>query len=89
MSAAPPSYEESQYGNRQIEDAEDQHPIGHQPYTPRYPVYNFDERIEAVPAEAVVENGGGRRGNGGASGCVAGSNSHSAKIMEKVDNWNH
>lgn len=80
---APPSYEESQYGNRQIEEAEDQHPIGQQLYTPRYPVYNFDQSVEQEPVEpTVVMETDGRRGG-------AGCGSHSAKIMEKVDNWNH
>uniref|UniRef100_A0A336MDB3 CSON015362 protein n=1 Tax=Culicoides sonorensis TaxID=179676 RepID=A0A336MDB3_CULSO len=39
---APPSYEESMYGSVQIEDPEDEHPIGKNSFTPRYPVYHFD-----------------------------------------------
>ncbi|KAJ6635048.1 Arrestin domain-containing protein 3, partial [Pseudolycoriella hygida] len=39
----PPSYEETVGGHRSIDDDE-QHPIGHQPYVPRYPVYNFNDQ---------------------------------------------
>lgn len=66
---APPSYEESLYGNRQIEDAEDQHPIGQQAYNPRYPVYHFTEPQTAP--QTTTEN------------------SHPAKLLEKIENWNH
>lgn len=54
LSIAPPSYEEFMYGSVQIEDPEEQHTLGKKPYTPRYPVYHFENNnLEANRSEST------------------------------------
>lgn len=33
------------YGSVQIEDPEETHPLGKNAFTPRYPVYHFDQTL--------------------------------------------
>lgn len=33
------------YGSVQIEDPEDEHPLGKNAFTPRYPVYHFEKTL--------------------------------------------
>lgn len=69
--SAPPSYEETVGGHRRIDD-EDQHPIGHQLYTPRYPVYNFNEMGSTQTTNENCSNG--QR-----------TMTHPEKILEKME----
>lgn len=84
LHAAPPSYEESVlFGYPQIEDEEDQHPIGHQRYTPRYPVYHFNDDVVDIQVDAQVN----ASATDEASSSVD-ANLHSEKLREKIGNWN-
>ncbi|XP_037038611.1 arrestin domain-containing protein 17-like isoform X2 [Bradysia coprophila] len=56
----PPSYEETVGGHRRIDDDE-QHPIGHQLYAPRYPVYNFNGGGTSQMATESNSSGSGQR----------------------------
>lgn len=67
------------FGNRQIEDEDDQHPIGHhQTYTPRYPVFRFHTIIEEEDEEQT--NGPSADGNDNLGF------SHSEKFRQNVQN---
>lgn len=93
--SAPPSYEESVlFGNRQIEDEDDQHPIGQQLYTPRYPVYHFNDTDDSSAAFEMTRNDNGNRIESDVNtstiseASTIDANIHSEKLRDKIGNWN-
>lgn len=81
-------------GYAQIEDEEDQHPIGHQQFKPRYPVYHYNDNNaevtngQQIDAQTHAHATATDEATDGAASSSIDANLHSEKLRENIGNWN-